>query len=396
MKKLLLLCFLVTITLTTKGQNLIPFESKGKIGFKDAADKAVIEANYKYPDNFHNGLLLARIDKKCGYVDITGKIVIPFKYEQGTDFYKGFAAVQLNNTVFIIDKTGKEIKKLKYNFLGFWKEDVANVGLGEKRGRIDILTGKEIIPPIYDGISRMNKYFNASVKLGEKWGIINRIGEVILPIKYFYIQSITEDINSYSVQDDKKMGVVNLDLKITPELKYDHFGVQREGFFVVKAADKYGFIDLLGKELTPLKYDFAMRFFEGYATVFREGRWYFLNNRGEELPVVYNGTVDFDNVSALVSGFCIVKLKGKKGFIDKNRKLVVPIIYDDAGLYYNGRVDVKLNGKWGVIDESGDIIIPIEYDEIDIYYGNQNISATKNGKELYFDKTGKPIAKPKE
>ena len=186
---------------------------------------------------------------------------------------------------------------------------------------------------------------------------------------------------------------------MVPELKYDHFEEfeDEEGFFfLVKAADKFGYINILGKEFIPLKYDFAKRFQEGYATVVKAGRWYFLNINGEEFPIFYNGTENFENVSELTNGFSTVTFKGKKGFIDKNRKLVVPIIYDDASLYYGGRAEVKLSDKWGVIDESGNIITPIEYDKVDIYDLDKNITAIKNGKELYFDKTGKPIAKPKE
>jgi hypothetical protein len=37
--------------------------------------------------------------------------------------------------------------------------------------------------------------------------------------------------------------------------------------------------------------------------------------------------------------------------------------------------------------------VPIQYDTVDIDH-SPNITATKNGKEFYFDKTGKPIDKP--
>lgn len=294
MKKLLLLCFLLTIAFTAKGQDLIPFESEGKKGFKDT-------------------------------------------------------------------------------------------------------TGKEIIPPIYDYISRIGTNLERRVRQGQKWGVINKAGVVIVPIQYDEISTFYN--NSYKVRMGKKYGLIYPDLKLIPELKYDHFEefeVEEGHFFLVKAAGKFGYINILGKEFIPLRYDFAKRFQEGYATVVKAGRWYFLNINGEEFPIVYNGTENFENVSALSDGFCRVTFKSKKGFIDKNRKLVIPVIYDDAGLYYDGRVGVKLNNKWGVIDKSGDIIMPIEYDKVDIYDLDKNITAIKNGKELYFDKTGKPIAKPKE
>ena len=94
--------------------------------------------------------------------------------------------------------------------------------------------------------------------------------------------------------------------------------MRKDFFFLVKAADKFGYINILGKEFIPLKYDFARPFQEGYSTVRKEGRWYFLNKNGEEFPIFYNGTENFENVSELTNGFSTVTFKGKKGFIDKD------------------------------------------------------------------------------
>jgi hypothetical protein len=186
MKKLLLLCFLITITFTAKAQNLIPFESKGKNGFKDNTGKVVIEADYKYPDDFHDGVLTIKINNKYGGIDINGRIVVPFKYKSITNFYKGYAAVLLDNTVRIINVTGEEVKKLKYTRLGWSKDDIVNVGLNDKFGRIYIATGEEIIPLIYQSMLRFQYDFGfiTNVQLNNKWGLIDKLGNVILPIEY--------------------------------------------------------------------------------------------------------------------------------------------------------------------------------------------------------------------
>lgn len=157
MKKLLTLCFLLAILFNAKAQDLIRFDFEGWTGFKNKQGEVVIKADYKYPADFHDGLLCAIIDDKFGYVDITGKIEIPFIFERATTFYKGFAAVQLNKNLSIINKKGKEVKKLKYNYLGKSKDDFVVVGLDEKYGTMDKSTGKELIPPIYSNMSRFYK-----------------------------------------------------------------------------------------------------------------------------------------------------------------------------------------------------------------------------------------------
>ena len=393
MKKLFTIYFLSAILFMVKAQGLIPYDAEGYMGFKNNKGEVVIDARYKYPDDFSDGLLLTSINKKYGYVDIAGKIVIPFIYTRATDFYKGFAVAQIVNTVFIIDKTGKEINKLKYSAIGFSTADVANVKLDGKYGTIVKNTGKEVLPPTYELISRFDKNLSRPVKLGDKWGIINKTGEVLVPIQYDEISNIEN--NTYQVKLGEKYGVLNLESKLNPEMKYDKIGYyNRAGIVTVKAAGKYGFIDHSGVEIIPLKYNYAQDFQGGFASVRKDARWYFVNDRGEELPVVYNGIEDYQFVSELLNGFAIVKLKNKHGFIDKNRNLVVPIIYDDTGYYYGGLVDVKLNDKWGLLDQSGDIIIPIEYDEVDFHDMETSIKATKDGRYFYFDRTGKPISKP--
>lgn len=187
MKKLLLLCFLLAILFNAKAQDLIRFDSEGKIGFKNQQGEIVIPANTYYPDSFHDGLLTIQINDKYGGININGRIVVPFKYDYITDFYKGYAAVLLDNTVRIIDVSGKEVKKLKYTRLGWYKDDIVNVGLDDKFGRIYIATGEEIIPPIYESIPRFYKQeygFITRVQLNGKWGFIDKLGNVIVPIEY--------------------------------------------------------------------------------------------------------------------------------------------------------------------------------------------------------------------
>ena len=47
---------------------------------------------------------------------------------------------------------------------------------------------------------------------------------------------------------------------------------------------------------------------------------------------------------------CPLVTKGEKhGFADKDGKLVVPLIYDEAMTFSEGMAAVKQNGKWGFL-----------------------------------------------
>lgn len=58
---------------------------------------------------------------------------------------------------------------------------------GGKFGLVDS-TGKEIVPPIYDGIDDFREGM-ASVEVNNKFGFINKSGEVIIPLKYDFVYS---------------------------------------------------------------------------------------------------------------------------------------------------------------------------------------------------------------
>ena len=57
--------------------------------------------------------------------------------------------------------------------------------------------------------------------------------------------------------------------------------------------------------------------------------------------------------------------KGDKwGFCDRNKKIVIPIQYDKAGLFNEGLAPVKVNDKCGFIDTKGNMVIPAVYDDV--------------------------------
>ena len=56
----------------------------------------------------------------------------------------------------------------------------------------------------------------------------------------------------------------------------------------------------------------------------------------------------FDNGLARID-----EVSGKKGFIDKSDKIVIPYIYDDAEVFSEGLSNVNRNNRWGYINNAG-------------------------------------------
>jgi len=90
--------------------------------------------------------------------------------------------------------------------------------------------------------------------------------------------------------------------------------------------------------------------------------------------------LDFDEESNVAS----FQAGDKFGVINREGKIVAPIIYDQIWEFIDGNAIVKLDDKWGYINAKGETIIPIVYDNID-YVSDGLICACKDGQYGFID-----------
>lgn len=124
---------------------------------------------FAYEKNIEKGL-----DKAIGKVRKykTGDVVIPLKYDYAHDFRENLALVQIGNKKGYINKNGKIVIPLKYDYAHDFRENLAWVRLGNKYGCIN-KSGTLIIPAkyeslVYDGGNLIE------VELNGRWGAIHR------------------------------------------------------------------------------------------------------------------------------------------------------------------------------------------------------------------------------
>ena len=298
-------------------------------------------------------------NNKCGYkLKSLNEVVIPVKYDYVSDFIDGLAIIRLNNKYGFIDKTGKEIIPIKYNEVKPFYGDLALVVLNGKYGFVD-KKGEEIISLKYDYNEFIYEYpvFQykdlAKVVLNKKWGFIDKTGKEIVPLKYDHVED---------------------------------FG--KGGLAKVKLGDKYGYIDRKGLEVIPIKYNWTRIdpiWGCSYMAIL-DGESYIVDAKSDSVIVskYYDETDDF------YEGRAKVKLKNKYGFIDKDKKEVIPLKYDDADFFSEGLVWVKLDNKYGFIDDMGQEIIPLKYDNAYPFIGGK-AKVKLNGEWFYIDKNGNKI-----
>lgn len=113
---------------------------------------------------------------------------------------------------------------------------------------------------------------------------------------------------------------------------------------------KWGFKNLLDKEVIPAVYDEIFLFHEGLACYENRGEFGYIDANNKVVI-----TPKFECAMSFSEGLASVTLDGKCGYINKSGEVVINYAYDAATAFVNGTARVKLDGKWGVIDTQGNV-----------------------------------------
>ena len=143
---------------------------------------------------------------------------------------------------------------------------------------------------------------------------------------------------------------------------------------------------ILWETAIPCQYDFTAGFNkEGLALVQQNGKRGFIDKTGKfVIPCTFDLTSDF------YEGVCYAMAGVYCGFIDKTGKFVIPCQFIGAGDFSEGLASVKQNDKYGFIDKTGQVVIPFQFDMVSRFHdGLSNVR--QSGKWGFIDKTGKVV-----
>lgn len=239
-----------------------------KWGYIDKTGKTIIPLEYDEIDSFSEGLAKAgKCDKngncKYGYIDKTGAVVIPLEYDAAHAFSGGLAAVRKvdpagNGKWGYIDKAGVVQIPLKYDWIAggsSFDEDLVPVGISgspdhpesTQWGFID-KTGMIVIPfeyssawPFSEGLASVEQYIGDG-----HWGrgYIDKTGSTVIPLedKYTYTGSL---VNGLAIvrkddQNSQKFGCINRTGEVILPVEYDDIGILEGGLYWVKKGISIG------------------------------------------------------------------------------------------------------------------------------------------------------------
>lgn len=347
-------------------------KENGRWGFLNPKNEYIASPKYERVGNFRYGLAKVYLNGKWEYINLSGKTAFPQQFAYADDFWRDFA---------IVSKDG-----LKYGFIN--------------------IKGKSITEFKYDEAETM--YHVARVAIDNKWGLIDKTGKEIVPLKYnsdeiddeFYI--LNED--QILIKAENEVRLLDKNGNILVPLGYDKINYNEaeiKSFVEVWKGEKVGWYDIrLKKEIIPVIYDqvyldMELDPYDRWVTLVKDGKFgvWDLKKQMEIVSPVYNSMefmydlTDFDSQAKII----LVSLDGKKGWIDLNSGAeVIPIQFNEIFWDWDFRNFVFLNNngkkglsffeftKQGIISS---LIIPAKYTNIMIdksFYDNtENLVAQK-------------------
>jgi len=317
--------------------DLYPVSLKEKWGYIDKTGKYIIIPQYSYADFFIDGLaLVANDDEKFGFINEKGEYVIAATYENASNFSEDLACVvPENGAIQYINKKGNVVFELADAlYAGNFHNGLAKVKIGDKWGFVD-KKGKMKIAPQYDrvmdfteGRAAVYKFIKDPITnkiVDALWGYINKNGKTVIDFKY-------KDIAPFN----ESSALVSTD------------------------GAKYGYIDLNGKNIIAEKYEEATAFYKGIAAFKSENLWGFINSRGKVIINPQYNEVQF----ALVNGLIAVKNGEKWGYIDEEGNYVIKPQFNSVTNFIGDIAMVDTSGKVGLIDKKGKFVATPQFDNV--------------------------------
>lgn len=321
--------------------------------------KTIIACVYNDIDlNKYVGFFSVKRNGQKGLMSRAGEELVPCAFDDCGVIDEHFLWTRKDNTYGIYSSEGEKVQPCKFSsffvYEGKKKKEVSLSDFAQldqrkhpdlyavvsgKVGTLDSENFTTKLPCAYDYLSdfatRM-KITNgvlteqrlAVCRLNGKYGIVNSEGKQIQPMGFDELRKDVSDPSSKEWPDmssahdlhvriGDKWGILTADGEQLAEVKFDSVGVFHDGLAVVKAAERYGYIDRSGAIVIPIQWMTAYDFSEGLAALRVDKKHFqFINTAG----TVVIKSKKYDSVGRFRNGVCRVVKGGKVKWIDTKGK----------------------------------------------------------------------------
>ena len=360
--------------------------AKGKELFKDY-DKVLALENYDENNNvwYEQNVLLVEKDGKYGLINFDGKEILDAVYE------KIYTLKGVENSLItvkdeklgLVDDSGHEVIPNEYQEIKTLGKDTKKyiVKQNDKYGIYDVLDCK------YQEVLALNNSKVFCVKENNKYKLINENAEEVFTESFKEIKSVKDNIVVY--KNSKGYTAYDIETKEKLEKEYSALTYTSNDMFIAKSGNNYGIINLDNEIKVDFKYS-NINYYEDLKVYELEQNSADVNKiLNSELTEIIQGVISETNAKKSYikvwteegykyfetngqeksskdiltnNNLFLSKQNGKYGFVDKDGKVVVDYIYNDAREQNDfGYIAVKKDGLWGSLDKNGNTVADTKY-----------------------------------
>lgn len=210
----------------------------------------------------------------------------------------------------------------------------------------------------------------AKVKVGGKWGIIDRRGRFVHPPEYDKIGQLVDGA-AWAVRDRRCLvlnasGILGRDFDDVQLAKH-------AGVWPVKRGTTWSLLLPDGRLVGA--YEKTGPVDSGFAMANAGGKWGFLRADGS-LAVEHR----YDDLRSYIDGHAAARIEERGWALLREDGTQISPFFDDVGMFGDGRCPFKRGGLWGYIDASGAEVIPPSFSSANRFcYGRASVQAPTSG-----------------
>lgn len=347
-----------------------------------------IKALENYDENknlwYEENVLLIQKDGKYGLINFNGDVILNAEYD---DIYalngaKNSIVTVKDKQLGLVNDLGKKIINNEFEEIKYLGDN-SKAYVVKKDGKYGV---NEILDCKYQDIKIIDNKDAFCVKEDGKYKVINAEEKQVLNEKFDSIEDIKDGIIVYKYKNEFLAYNYNTEKKINKA--YKELRYTSDNMFIAKIDNSYGIIDIDGETKLEAKYA-KINYYEDvniYELENNEDLNTILDKNLKEIAIGIVNDTNYDKSYIKVwteEGYRYYKLNGdekkeseiltqnnlflskqngKYGFVDKDGKVVVDYIYDDAREQNNfGYIAIKKNGLWGSLDKKGNVICEPKY-----------------------------------
>jgi len=282
----------------------------------------------------------------------------------------------------LIDEKGNWILKQEFDAIYIYDEQFARLKNNNKYRLFD-LKNQKYLGNEYDLISKRDEGV-FEVEMGNLHGLLNAKGEEFVPIEYNSALSF-HNKKFIAARKNGKFGALDLLGKEILPIQYEYISGS-EDQMIVKSKDGFELYKTNGEKIIDQKFEHVqsiltenliIRKDENRMRVFDLDKKEFVSPSFDEIFVMSNDP----------KGFYRIYHQGKYGILDNQFNLIYEPIYDMISTFSEEMAIIELNGKSGFINEKFELIIPIELESTKSFFDDLAM-VKKNGKWGFIDKKG--------